>query len=330
MLTTIQDVAEKAGVSVATVSRVMNNSERVLESTRAKVLKVMTELDYKPNHLGRNLRKMKTNTILVLLPSISNPFYSGVVKGIEDVAKSELYNVLLCNTDSSYEREASYIHLLENRTADGVIFMETAMPTDELSVLTKKHPIVQCSEYKTGTTVPSVSIDNKAAAREIVNYLIQKGRRRIGLITCDNQLISTKDRFEGYKQALFETGIPYDRDLILMGNYTFRSGYDAAKKIHEMQDPPDAVFAISDVMAIGLMNGLKKQGFNIPEDILVAGFDNISFAIMSDPALTTIEQPRYDLGAEAMRLLLSILKKEMISYENVILKHKLIIRESTG
>ena len=329
-MATIQDVAKMAGVSVATVSRVLNNSPLVCEKTRENVWKTIKNLDYKPNLLGRNLRRIETRMILVLLPNISNPFYSRVVKGIEDVARENGYNIMLCNTDSRPERESVYLQLLRNRLADGVIFMAPELGPGELSDIGRSFPVVQCCEYKEGAMVSQISIDNFSAAYKAVEYLIGLGHKRIGLITCKNNFVSTIGRKEGYKRAMEDSGLIFDPGLVKYGNYSFKSGIKAAKQFLLMKEnSPTAVFAISDVMAIGAIRGFKEKGVNVPGDISVMGFDGISYAEMYNPALTTISQPQYELGCESMRLLLMHIKGEVIGPRNMILEHKPVIREST-
>ena len=328
-MATIQDVAKLAGVSVATVSRVLNNSSSVTQDTKEIVMGAIKQLNYQPNLLGRNLRRMETRMILVLLPNISNPFYARVVKGIEDVGHKNGYGVMLCNTDSDKYREKKYLELLKNRLSDGVIFMEPELSREDMNELGKMFPVVQCSEYKEGAGVPYVSIDNRAAARIAVNHLISLGHRRIGLITCENNVLSTKLREDGYKLALQEGGIEFDPQLVGYGDYGFKSGLRAAKQLINSPDRPTALFVISDIMAIGAMSAIKQAGLRVPEDIAIMGFDNISYSTMCDPQLSTISQPKYDLGCTAMNLLLKIIKGSLKDNTNIILEHELKIRGST-
>lgn len=328
-MATIQDVAKMAGVSAATVSRVLNNSPSVVRETREAVLDAIKNLNYQPNLLGRNLRRMEARMVLVLLPNISNPFYSRIVKGIEDVGHKNGYNVMLCNTDSDREREKVYIELLKNRLSDGVIFMAPEMGKDELSEIGRNFPVVQCCEYKEGAGVSHVSIDNLAAAKKAVSHLIGLGHKRIGMISCNNRFVSTIQREAGYKKALEDAGIKFDPLLIKYGDYGFKSGLRAAKQFISMPDRPSALFAISDIMAIGAIKELKENGLKVPDDTAVVGFDNISLASMYDPMLTTISQPKYDLGCMAMELLLKQTQGELKEPQDIFLEHELIIREST-
>jgi len=326
---TIQDVAKMAGVSVATVSRVLNNSSAVAKSTRDAVLEAIKKLDYRPNLLGRNLRRTETRMILVLLPTIANPFYSRIVKGMEDIALKNGYNIMLCNTDSNVDRERIYLELLKNKLADGVIFMAPELDGEELSLLGRDFPAVQCCEYKEDAEVSHVTIDNFEAAGKATKHLIALGHKRIGFISCSNKFLSTKRREQGFKAAIEAAGLEYDHQLVVYGDYSFKSGRRAALNLLNLKDRPTAIFAISDVMAIGVLRAAKEKGLKVPEDLAVVGFDNISFSSMCDPTLTTISQPKYDLGCTAMELLLGNIRAGVNEPVEIVLENELIIREST-
>jgi LacI family transcriptional regulator, repressor for deo operon, udp, cdd, tsx, nupC, and nupG len=328
-MVTIQDVAKASGVSVATVSRVLNDSPSVNPETRDKVQEVIDKLNYRPNLLGRNLRRSETKMALVLLPSISNPFYSKIVRGIEDVAHRNGYNIMLCNTNGDKQREKVYMDLLRNRLADGVILMASELNKDELSTIGIQFPVVQCCEYKEGAKVSHVSIDNKNAAYRVIKHLISLGHKRIGMISASNKSVSTYLREEGYERALAENGIEPDKSLVRYGDYSFKSGVVATKGLLDMKERPTAIFAISDMMAIGAIKEIKAHGLKVPEDIAVAGFDNISIASMYDPTLTTVSQHQYDLGCTVMEVLLRQIRGELKEPQDVLLEHELIIREST-
>ncbi len=328
-MTTIRDVAEEAGVSIATVSRVLNKQVSVSPATRVKVEKAIEQLNYQPNYLGRNLRRAETKIILVILQNISNPFYSKVVEGIEDLGHKHGYNIMICNTDSESERERSYLDLLVNRLVDGVILMEPEINSQELSQIGNDFPVVQCCEYIEGTDVPHISIDNVEAGYTAINHLIKLGHTRIGMISGYNRLLSAMQREKGYKKALGDAGINYDQDLIKYGSYGFTGGLRATKELLQMKNTPTAIFAISDITAIGAIRAIKEAGLKIPEDIAVVGFDNTSIASMYDPQVTTISQPRYDLGKISMEMLLNLINNEKVSSREVYLEHELIIREST-
>lgn len=326
---TIQDVAKAAGVSVATVSRVLNKSSSVTRSTREAVLDAIKQMDYRPNLLGRNLRRTETRLILALLPNIANPFYARIVKGMEDIARKNGYNVMLCNTDSNAERERVYLELLKNRLADGVIFMAPEIDGKELTAIGRDFPVVQCCEYKEGAQVPLASIDNHTAAKKAAKHLISLGHKRIGMISCDNSFLSTIRREQGFKMALEEAGIVFDEQLVVYGDYSFKSGRRAAFSLLALDERPTAIFAISDIMAIGVLRAAREKGLRVPEDLAVVGFDNISFASMCSPMLTTVSQPKYDIGCTAMELLLRKMRGELKEPVDIVLENELVIREST-
>lgn len=329
-MATIHDVAKAVGVSVATVSRVLNNSPAVNIETREKVLFTIRKLNYQPNLLGRNLRRSKTKMILVIVPDISNPFYSSIVKGIEDVAHKNDYNVMLCNTNYDPERMNAYIELLKNRLSDGAVVMGLELGKLEFSDLAKRFPIVQCCEYIEGAGTSYVAIDDFSAAIKAVRHLVNLGHKRIGLITCKDRFISNVKREQGYKEAIKDAGIEADPELIMyVDSHGFKNGLRAVEKLIMMPKRPTAIFACSDLLAIGAMKGIKERGLQVPEDIAIVGFDNISFASVCNPPLTTIAQPQYDLGCTAMDILIKQIHETITVPQITHLEYELIIREST-
>ncbi len=330
-MATIQDVATQAGVSVATVSRVINESPRVSPDARARVLEAIGRLDYRPNLLGRNLRRTEARVVLVVLPSISNPFYARIVEGIEDVARVEGFNVLLCNTGDEAERERVYLGMLSQRLADGAILMAPSLRVDELELLCHAHPLVQCCEFHAGATVSHVSVDDRAAARDAVRYLLSLGHRRIALVASHGSLVSDHCRFDGYRDALAEADVPFDPELVAYGRYDFATGRACGDAFFALPPPrrPTAVFAISDLAALGVVQAARAAGLRVPEDVGVVGFDDIAFASMVDPPLTTIAQPQYDLGRTAAEILFRQLRDPAAPPEDRFLPHRLVIRRST-
>lgn len=328
-MATIHDVAKLSGVSVATVSRVLNNHTNVSTKTKEKVLSAIKQLHYQPNLLGRNLRKSETRKILVLLPTISNSFYSRIVKGIEDIGNENNYNVMVCNTNSDIARERNYLELLTTKLVDGVIFMTSELSGDELTKINKQYPIVLCSEYKDDAIVSKVGIDNVKASYDAVNYLINLGHKRIALINGSTKYLSTIHREMGYKKALSDANIDINPDYIRYNSYSYKGGIRATKELLALDKKPTAIFAIADSIAIGAIKELSSNNLNVSQDVAVIGFDNTSISSMYSPSITTISQPRYDMGKTAMRLLLKKIKDRESADDLVILEHELIIREST-
>ena len=327
---TIQDVAKACNVSVATVSRVINDSGKVKENTKQLVLDTIDKMNYQPNFTGRNLRMQKTKIILILLPTIVNPFFAKLVKGMEDAARQNGYTLMMGTTYEKKEIELSYLNMLKNRLVDGVVFLDTALSKEEMCYFGKNFSIIQCSEYYSDINVPFVSIDNEKAGYDATTHLISLGSKRIFHMSVENNSLTTIRRMEGYKRALFEAGLPFDEKNILYGNY----GYHSALKLVEQRfknnlyEAPDSIFAISDKMAAGCIKGLANCGLSVPNDVKVVGFDNIDICLMTSPEITTISQSQYEMGSTAINMLISKLAgKEAL--QSVILNHKLIIREST-
>ncbi len=325
----IKDVARKAGVSISTVSRVINESKIVKPETHEKVMKAIDELGYKPNAIARSLKIKNTKTIGILIPDISNQFYPEVVRGIEDIANMYEYNIFLCNTDQDKEKEIQYFDVMAEKQVDGVVFIGNEVSPE----LYKKFKTYGIPIILIGTdheAIPSVTIDNVGASRAIMKYLIKKGHRRIGIITGKHyDPVTYGTRMEGYKKALEENEIPFLEELVIEGGYRFKSGYEGAKKFMDMEEPPTAIFVANDEMAIGAMRAALEQGIAIPDELAIVGFDNIDMAGKVFPALTTVAQPMYEMGAIGMRVLTKILNEETLETEKIVLNYSILERESS-
>lgn len=324
----IQQVAALAGVSVATVSRVINQYKNVSTETRLKVEQAIKQLNYEPNLIGRSLRTSQSRLLLVLIPSISNPFYSEIINGIEHIAIQENYQILLCDTDSDPERERIYFDLLRKRMADGIISMDPAVHINTLNQLSENHPIVQCSEYKPDSNIPYVTIDNETAAYQAVKHLIQSGHEKIALINSDMTYLYAREREMGYKKALKEHGLTVDPNLAFYtSNLSFDQGRQAMKKVFQANTIPSAIFAVSDVLAIGALKEITNHKLRVPEDIALVGFDKIEFSNMTNPALTTVAQPMHKMGVTAATMLIDVIQGKTV--DSIKLDHELVLREST-
>ena len=324
----IVDVAKMANVSTATVSRVLSNNINVSPHTRAKVLQAINQLEYKPNRLASNLRKLSSNTVMAVVPDITNPFFSSILQGFKDVALANGYHVLLGDTGNSLEQERDYINLVKERVVDGLILATARLPKEEILAASQEIPVVLACEYIDGFDIPTVSIDNVSAAREAVEYLIHLGHSRIGLITGPLSVILSRDRVKGYYQALNLNEIGVKGVLIQEGDYTVDSGYETMLKLLALEEPPTAVFAANDEMAVGAIKAIKQRGLKVPKDISVIGFDGIPLGGLVEPELTTVSQPRYEMGYQAMKMLLSIIKKEVLARNQIVLPHQLIVRDT--
>ena len=327
-MASIQDVAREAKVSVATVSRVINGNCKVRPETEQMVKEAMDKFNYHPNFSARNLRKMETKIVLVLMSTIVNPFLAKVVKGIEDVGEEQGFHTMLCTTYDDVQREEVYISLLKKRFADGAILIGTNLKPTEIRKMKGNVPLVQCSEFIPDIDIPYVTIDNKKAAYDATMHLIGLGRKRIVHITVDNHMISTRLRLEGYRQALDDAGIPFDENLVIYGNYGYRNAFRIMNEFFQKDVSCDAVFAISDRMAAGAIRAAQENGRSVPEDIAVVGFDNVDISYISKPNITTVSQSEHEMGTAAMNVLGRLISGKE-ACEQIILNHELIIREST-
>lgn len=323
-MSNIREVAHAAGVSVATVSRALATPEKVSFASLKKVKDAIQAVGYRPNLLARNFRAARSYAVMVLVPDITNPFFSQVIQAIEDRAQQKGYAVLLGDTRESSSREQEYVSRVETRLADGVIQLRPQSLSSTNNV-----PWVNACGCMT-TTGPSIRIDNTGATKTIVDYLISLGHRRIGVISGLKDNPHTIDRLEGYKQSLAQAGIPFSRELIAEGNFTMWSGQNCAQQFFQLQQRPTAICCMNDEMAIGAIQTLKAKGLRIPEDMSITGFDDIHYAKYWDPGLTTVAQPAEDIGKIAMDMLLQIIEGDQGNAEEVILPAKFIIRKSTG
>lgn len=324
----IQQVAKTAGVSVATVSRVLNKATSVSPETRLKVEQAIKALNYEPSMLGRNLRNSESRLLLVLIPSISNPFYTEIINGIQNMAMANQYNILLCETDSNPERENIYFNMVKNKVADGLISMDPTVNKHKLYELAETHSVILCSEYEEGGCIPYVSIDNELAAYHAVKHLISLGNKNIALINSDEKFLYARQRRNGYERALKEFNLPIHEEWIYhTEQLDFQHGVQAMRMLLQLDEKPSAVFAVSDTLAIGALKELNANGLHVPNDIALIGFDKISFSNMTNPTLTTVAQPMYQMGSTAATMLINQIKGNKV--ESILLEHELIIREST-
>jgi len=296
------------------------------------VFEAIERLGYRPNAVARGLASKRTTTVGVVIPDISNSIFSEVARGIEDIANMYHYNIILCNSDKRKEKEIRVINTLLEKQVDGLLFMGGAVTEDHLQAFqTSQVPIVLCGTSDEHNSMPSVDIDHQAAAYDSVKLLIDNGHRKIGMISGTLQDPANGfARYQGYKQALEEAGIPFSENLVRIGNYKYESGYEVMKYFLELADRPTAIFAATDEMAIGAIHAIQDYGLRVPEDISVISVDNIRMASMVRPELTTVAQPMYDIGAVSMRLLTKLMKKEPVDLEKVVLPHEIIHRKSVA
>ena len=329
-LSTIADVARAAGVSVATVSRVINQNGPVAPETAQRVRAAIEEYDYQPNAWGRSLRRQESRMLLIFVPNISNPYYSRIVSGIEETARGNGYNTMLCITDMKRKRTDDFVNLLRSGQADGAIMLDVTRDNKALAQIAARYPVVQCCEFVEHGQMSHVSIDNFAAARQMVEYLISIGHRRIAFLGADNRFISSEKRRQGYEMALQEAGIPCRSDYIASAdaNYNFQSGVRAAGRLLSLQDRPTAIFCVADILAIGAIHAAQEKGIAVPEQLTVTGFDDVEYATMFTPKLTTLAQPGRLLGRTACEMLLRRINGARV--EHIYLEHQIILRDSSA
>lgn len=331
MPVTIYDVAREAGVSMATVSRVVNGNPNVKPLTRKKVLAAIERLGYRPNAVARGLASKKTTTVGVIIPDVSSLFFSELARGIEDIATMYKYNIILCNSDQRMEKELQLINTLLEKQVDGLLFMGAEIKEDHLQALTSSSvPTVLAATRDADNVLPSVSIDHFQAGYDATQALLDRGHKRVAMITGPlNDPLSGLMRFEGYKKALVDAGIGLQEELVASGNFFYESGLTLTQQFLQLPEPPTAIFAANDEMAIGAIHAIQDSGLNVPGDIEVIGHDNIRLVEMVRPRLTSVVQPMYDIGAVAMRLLTKYMNNEHVEEHVVMLPHRIEYREST-
>lgn len=328
---TMKDVAEKAGVSTATVSRSLMNPDKVSAATRQKVEEAVIAVGYSPHSMTRNARRNESRMILVVIPDICDPFFSEIIRGIEVVATEQGYLVLIGDCAHQKQHEQSFLNLMMSRQIDGMIILGSQLPFD--SSLEERHnlpPMVMANEFASELELPSVHIDNLTASFEAVNHLLKLGHSRIACIAGPHHMPLCQYRLQGYIQAIQRHGITLEPRYIVHGDFTFDAGAAAMKKLMALPTPPKALFCHSDILALGAMSYAKNMGLRVPQDLSVIGFDDIELSRYSDPQLTTVAQPGFNIGCEAMNLLLEQLQGKMVPNGSRLLDFELKVRGSTA
>ena len=330
-MATMKDVAQLAGVSTATVSRALMNPEKVSVSTRKRVEAAVLEAGYSPNTLARNLRRNESKTIITIVPDICDPYFAEIIRGIEDAAVENDYLVLLGDSGQQKKRESSFVNLVFTKQADGMLLLGTDHPFD-VSKPEQKNlpPMVMACEFAPELELPTVHIDNLTSAFEAVNYLAQLGHKRIAQISGPTTATLCKFRQQGYQQALRRAGVSMNPAYSTVGDFTFEAGAQAVRQLLALPEQPTAIFCHNDAMAIGAIQEAKKLGLRVPQDLSIVGFDDIQFAQYCDPPLTTISQPRYEIGRQAMLMMLDLLKGNDVQAGSRLLEAKLVVRGSTA
>ena len=304
-MATIYDVAKVAGVSVATVSHVINGTRRVAPDTAARVRRAIEELGYQPNGIAQSLRKRVTYAIGVLVSDITNPFFAHLVRGVEDAAHAAGYSIIVCNSDENSEKEDFYIRSLWRRRIDGMLIAPTRDGTSPAlkELVQKGIPFVFVDRKAKGIGAPAVLSDNGGGAYLATKHLIERGHRRIGIVLGIPGATTTEERLAGYRQALEEAGIPFSEELVVWGGYRVEGGRQAARALLSLPKCPTAVFCTNNLMTIGVLQELFSRDTQIPQQVAVVGFDDLEWAELVNPPLTAVAQHPYDMGCRAFTML---------------------------
>jgi LacI family transcriptional regulator len=327
----IYDVARESGVSVFTVSAVVNNKSHVGKSLREKVEAAIRKLNYRPNLVARSLAKQKTHTIGMIVPDIGNPFFPIVVRGAEDAAQKHGYNLLLCNSDDSLDKEEKSIELLLSKRVDGILLTKAAedfRPSLQQMIKEVNTPFVLVMRTYPKLTKDAVITDDYRGAYEAVSHLARAGRKRIALISGPLKVSNAKERWQGFHDALKAEGLPYEEDLVIEGDYRLESGYRAGHSLFSRR--PDGIYVSNHLMTVGLLKAAEETGLRCPEDFGLVSFDDYPWLGIFRPRLTTVELPKHQLGSEAAELLIRRIAGDASKPILKKLQPELRIRESCG
>ncbi|WP_343208981.1 LacI family DNA-binding transcriptional regulator [Anaerolentibacter hominis] len=334
-MATMKDVAREAGVSLGTVSNVLNGHASVQEKNREKVWEAVRKLGFRSNMAARTLRTNSSRNLGLVIPDIQNPYYPELARGVEDAAREAGFTVFLCNDDRDSKKEEDYLEALVGKSVDGIILVKPQVSEELLERMSihTRFVLVDSGEIRK-SNYHVVNVDDAAGIKEGMEYLYTLGHRKIGFIRGMLESYSSKIRANAYVNFLNEKELPLSYGLIQRGDYTWSSGYTAAKEMIRMPEPPTAILASNDVMAIGCMKAIQDSGLRIPEDISVMGYDNVDVCNLCTPSLTTIHQPKYEVGHESLRMLAACMCEDVGVWkdrpEQLILKPRLIERRSVG
>lgn len=329
-MTTIREVAKKAGVSPTSVSHVLNNTRFVSENIRERVNSAMHELNYRPNALARSLRRGETHTLGLILPDSSNPFFAEVGHAIESAAFVLGYSVILCNTENDENKEHLYTEVLENKQLDGIIFVGTGENRESISAIIQNGlPLVVVDRDMSNLELDTVTTENHQGGMSATQHLLSLGHQIIGCITGPSNITPSADRVTGYRDALQRAGIPIEESLLVRGDFHAPSGYSAALQLLQRTPRPTAIFVCNDMMAIGALHAAAQLGLNVPENVAIVGFDDIELASYTTPSLTTVAQPKQEIGQLAVKLIFERMGNPSLPPRHNILSTRLVIRESS-
>jgi LacI family transcriptional regulator len=326
---TMADVAREASVSLMTVSRVINNKGDVSPSTRQRVLEIIEQLGYRPSSIARGLVTQRTGTLGLVMPDVANPFFADVARGAEHVAHAEGYNVFLCNTDEHPGREVAVLQSLEEKRVDGIVLCSSRLDDSQLRTLLDRHPaVVLVNRRMEGESVGRVLIDDQAGGRAATQHLLRAGHRAVGFLAGPPTSRSGRQRAKGYRAALAAAGLPYNPVWVQHCSPIVEGGYETARQWLTACPELTALFCYNDLVAVGALQACAELGRQVPDDLAVVGYDDIPLAALVTPPLTTCRVPRYEMGAQAMRLLLNQIDGCPGKCDQIVLPPELIVRAS--
>jgi LacI family transcriptional regulator len=333
-IATIKDIAKHLGISIATVSRALGNSQSIKPETREKVLLAAKELNYEPNPIALSLKANKSKTIGVIVPQIANAFFGNTIEGIEEVVWKKGYHIMICQSYESLEREIANTELLSSRRIDGLIIstsLESTSFTHLQKLIDKNIPLTMFDRIADGINGHKVVVDNYEGAYNATTHLINSGNKNIYCFTFDDFISNTHERLHGYKKALEDNGLPFLEDHVFFTNGDLEPIQQKLEALFAQKQKPDAIFMSTDNISASIIIALKKLNISVPNDVAIAGFSNNDLDQCLQPALTTVTQPCFEMGKQAASVLINTIenKEEDITYQNIVLRTTLHVRESS-
>ena len=330
MPTTIKVVAQTAGVSPATVSRVLNGNVDVNPLLRARVLAAVSELGYRPNGAARSLRTRATLVLGIIISDITNPFFTAMVRGVEDAAHEAGYSVILANADEDLTKEARYLEVAVAEQMAGLVLSPASSSQSRLDLLSERGiPAVTIDRRLRGGRFDSVTINNRQVAEQATAHLIEQGCRRIGFVAGPSVTTTARDRLAGYQAALRKADRPIDETLIASADYRIEGGYEAARRLLSLRRRPDALLVSNNLMTVGALDAVAEADLEMPADLAFVGFDEVSWALGRRARVTAVQQPTYQIGRTAAELLLARIRGDKAKAKHVVLPAELIVRDSS-
>ena len=329
MAPNLKDIAAHAGVSTATVSRVLSGARPVNAELRERVMAAVEKHGYQPNLVARSLRMSTSFVLSVIVPSITDPFFSEIARAIEDVAYATGYSVNICSSDGALEKEQRHLQAVSRRRVDGVFIKVADMHKSNLAPLIRSGiPVVLVDRMLDGAALDTVTVDTRQGASAAVDYLVQRGYRRIATLAGPQHVSTAIHKLEGYCQALVDNGLAVDASLIAIGDYTEASGRQLGRQLLDLPEPPDAFLVANNQMTFGFFSVLRERGLRIPQQIALIGFDDSDWTSIAIPPITVIDQPAYEVGHVAAQMLLERLADSDREPQHRILSTRLIVRGS--